>query len=85
VVASHGELIVAFANFTGVTREAVVTLLQGPPAESDTEALQGPYLVSKRALARTLELHVSLGGFNVRDMNDLITAKNVVSHNRLAK
>jgi hypothetical protein len=79
VVASHGEHIVAFANFVGITREAVVTLLRGPAATSDTEALQGLYDVSKRALARALELHASPEGFQLSDMNKFITSKNFVS------
>jgi len=59
----------AFANNVGVTSDPILTLLQGPAAESDAEALQGLYDVSKRALARAWELHRSCkGSCDFKDM-----------------
>jgi hypothetical protein len=62
VIANYGGHTVAFVN-KSVISQYHTTLLQGPPAKSDIDALQGLYDMSKRALTHAWELRDSPKGF----------------------
>jgi hypothetical protein len=79
VIATYGEYTVAFVN-QSIVSQYHTTLLQGPPAKSDseasdTEALQNLYNMSKRALTGAWERRDGPEGF--RDFKALAEYTNV--------